>query len=707
MSARSLVATPTIARVMVDSPLPQLDRLFDYAVPARFIDEVIPGVRVRVPLRSMGRIADGFVVEVTGVSDFDGTLSEIEAVVSSVPVLAPEVWAVARRVADRAAGSASDVIRLAVPKRQVRVEKTWQAGREAGASVHGAPIAPHPLEGYPDSAGELVSARVAVSAIPRMIRLGPDTADSADAGKPDAGNSDGHDPDSRDSEGAEPGDGWVGGWAATLASAASAAIAAGGSAILCVPDYRDQEQLVAALQQVLPAERIVQLDARQPAAARYLAHLRCLEDVPLAIVGNRSVVYAPAARLGLIALWDDGDPLLAEPLSPGIHARDVALVRQELQGGGLWFVAHARSTEVQRLVELGYLAELMPERGSGPRVIPTAAQAPQDRFAAIARIPSTAWREARAAVENGPVLVQVARPGYAPRLACTACGQSARCVVCEGPLGTKTAGAVPACGWCGALAVSWRCQHCGGESFRPVGRGSARTADELGRAFPGVRVIAADGDHPVRSVDGSSAIVVATRGAEPRAAGGYRAVLLLDGERMLARESLRVVEDCLRWWANAAALAAPGAPVVLVGVGGMLATAMTTWRLASVAASELADRRGLRFPPAVRIATVTGSADDVGKALVPLRALHGVDVLGPVELQHDERSFRATGDVRAIVRFEYADGQEVASSLRAESVRVSQSRRTRVKGPGPRPAAPTLKVRLDDIEPFSADTPAR
>src|SRR5690606_13943615 len=98
------------------------------------------------------------------------------------------------------------------------------------------------------------------------------------------------------------------------------------------------------------------------------------------------------------------------------------------------------------------------------------------------------------------------------------------------------------------------------------------------------------------------------RGAEPIAAGGYRAVLLLDGERMLARESLRVGEDCLRWWANAIALAAVGAPSVLVGVGGPLAGALATWQLADYARSELADRRRLRFPPAVRVATVTGDA---------------------------------------------------------------------------------------------------
>src|SRR5690606_14394533 len=103
-----------VARVMIDSPLPQLDRLFDYSIPEEFAGECRPGVRVRVPLRSAGRIADAFVVEVAEHGGYDGVLSPIEGLVSAVPVLAPEVWRLARQVADRAAGTASDVVRLAV-----------------------------------------------------------------------------------------------------------------------------------------------------------------------------------------------------------------------------------------------------------------------------------------------------------------------------------------------------------------------------------------------------------------------------------------------------------------------------------------------------------------------------------------------------------------------------------------------------------------
>lgn len=222
--------------------------------------------------------------------------------------------------------------------------------------------------------------------------------------------------------------------------------------------------------------------------------------------------------------------------------------------------------------------------------------------------------------------------------------------------------------------------------------GSERTADELGRAFPDIRVIVADGDHPVTHVDAAPALVVATRGAEPIAQGGYRAVVLLDGDRMLQADDLRVGEACLRWWSNAAALAAPGAPVHLVGVAGGVARALATWTQPAYAASELADRAPLRMPPTVRVAAVEGPRRRVDAAVTAVReavpTLDADAVLGPVG-END--------DARALVRFDYASGSAVTAALRSALVSDAlNSRRPRGGGPGRN----TLRVRVDlpDLE---------
>lgn len=644
-----------VARVLLDSPLPQLDRLLDYAVPEALRDGVRPGVRVRVPLRTGGRIADAFVVEVGEGSEHAGALSGLEELVSPLVVLTPEVWALARRVADRASGGASDVLRLAVPRRHVRVERSHLAAEPA---VDPVVVQAEPVSGYAVDAFDVLAGggRLAVGAVPTPVQL---------------------------ASGA-----WVGGWALTLAELARNALAEGRDAILAVPDYRDQEQLELALAGLVPAEAVVRLDARQKGAERYAAFLRCLTPGPRVIVGNRSVLYAPSSTLGLIALWDDGDPLFAEPLAPYAHARDVALVRQEQSGAGLVLVGNTRTVEVERLVEIGFAVETEPRPARRPHVVPTAQQSAVDERDAAARIPSSAWRQARIGLDTGPVLVQVARPGYAPVVACARCRTVARCNRCQGPLAVHSAGARPSCGWCGLIAADWTCSVCEATSLRLVTLGAGRTAEELGRAFPGAKVIVADGQRPVLTLPAEPALVVATRGAEPRVDGGYHAVLLLDGERMLARESLRVADDALRTWSNAAALAKPGAPVLLVGVGGRLATALATWRQAEYLRAELIERRSLRFPPAVRLATVTGDARAVEEALDTLDETERHEVLGPVGLED--------GSVRAIVRFDYARGAEVAARLRSAVVRNATRRRTPPTTPGRYRPAPKLRVRLDD-----------
>ncbi|WP_104090385.1 MULTISPECIES: hypothetical protein [unclassified Cryobacterium] len=670
--------TGLVARVLIDSPLPQLDHLFDYGIPAELVGQVAAGVRVKVPFRSGGRVVDAYVIEVfdprapRGVVDFEadgayrGALSELDSVVSTAVVLTPDVWKLARRLADRAAGNASDIIRLAVPPRQVRVEKAWLAAMSE--PVETAIPAPSPVlialatpafVGYPT--GRLDTAivehhRVAVAAIPELTQLEDGTS--------------------------------IGRWAKTLAELAVATLGTGQSAILCVPDFRDQDQVQAALAQLAPDLPLSRVDARQPNPDRYRAFLACLESAPRIILGNRSAVYAPAHDLGLIALWDDGDPLYTEQLSPYVNTRDAALVRQQDADCALVLLGHSRSVETQRLVELGYVSEVSPAVDRHPRIIPTDFQSEPDQQARAARIPSAAWQAAREALQHGPVLVQVASPGYAPMLACQSCKKAARCTHCQGPLGLKSASSVPSCRWCGALAAGWTCLHCEGTKLRVVTLGTGRTAEELGRAFPGARVIVADGEHTVQTIGPQPALIIATRGAEPLPTGGYRAILILDGERMLARESLRVGEDCLRWWANAAALAAPGAPVLLTGVGGALARALNSWRPDTFAASELADRRQLRFPPAVRVASVTGTAADVDAALADLAAVAGLDVLGPVDTEPPL--------VRAVVRFGYARGDEVAHALKAAVVR-NAARRRKPKSGSFQPA-PTLKVRFDDPE---------
>lgn len=640
-----------IARVLLDSPVPQLDRLFDYALPEE-LGDVPVGVRVRVPLRTAGRMVDAYVVEVAEEDDAERPLSTVDAVVSMAAVLPERLYRLARRTADRAAGSASDILRLVIPKRQVRVEKAWKQDAEAPLVAPDAAERADAVLGEYDALIDLLDSggRGAVEAIPG-IRDGALR------------------------------------WTELLASAAARMLASGRSTILVVPDHRDLDRLLTALETFLPATAIVRYDSRQTNPERYRGFLRTLEDAPCVVIGNRSAVYAPV-QAGLVAIWDDGDPLLGEPLAPYVHARDAALLRQEQESSALLLAGHTRTTDAERLVARGWMQDIHATRRVLPKVV---LSTQQEMEQPTQRVHSSAFSSARTATEEGPVLVQVSRPGFSPTLVCAGCRAPARCLPCGGPLGATHRGAVPVCGWCGRSARAWACPSCSSTQLRLASSGSERTADELGRAFPGVRVIVADGAHPVAEVSDKPALVVATRGAEPIADGGYRAVVLLDGPRMLQAPDLRVGESCLRWWSNAAALAAPGAPIHLVGVDGPVGRALATWNHAGYARTELEERTPLHMPPAARVALVEGQPASVDRALSVLRELPlpADAVLGPVPIETDE------GRVRALVRFEYAAGSTVATTLRAAVVAEAVKRR---RGRGQSNRIP-LSVRLDILDP--------
>lgn len=655
-----------IARVLIDSPVPQLDRLFDYAIPPDLVAEAVVGVRVKAPLRTAGRVVEGFVAELATEDDADRALSELDGVVSPVRALPERLYRLARAVADRSAGSASDVLRLAMPKRMVRAEKAWLAGQPAEGAPAGDVAAP-----ARDGATESASTELGLlPGLAERILAGERLAVDAPP-RPDA-------------------------WARLLAEAAAQVLAHGRSAVVAVPDHRDLDRLHAAIAPLVPEEALVRHDAAQPGPERYAGYLRTLEERPCVVIGNRSSVYAPVHALGLVAIWDDGDPLYDEPLAPYAHARDVALVRQAQEGGALLFAGHTRSTDVQRLVEMGFVVEVRAARRESAHVMLSGTR--EDERGA--RVPSAAFRAAKEALAAGsPVLVQVARPGYAPSLVCADCRHPARCASCGGPLHARSRGAVPVCGWCGVSAHRWSCQKCSSPRLRLASSGSERTADELGRAFAGTRVIVSDGEHPVLEVDGEPALVVATRGAEPFAAGGYGAVLLLDGERMLQSPDLRIGESCLRWWSNAAALAARGAPVHLAGVNGPVARTLASWTHATYARHELAERAPLRLPPAARVARIEGEGAAVRRALERLREslpqLTADAILGPVPLDAADR-FGQTAQ-RSLVRFDYASGQAVAQSLRASVISEAVSPRRR--GDRRRASRAVLSVRLDVLDP--------
>lgn len=619
--------------------VPHLDREFDYLVAADLSDDAQPGVRVRV--RFHGRLVDAYLLERRSETDHVGQLGWLDRVISAEPVLTPEVRRLVGAVAARYAGTRPDVLRLAIPPRH--------AGAEKG--VRAVPLLA--VVGTVDRVGW------------NRYTRGGQFLDALRDGRA-----------ARAVWQALPGERWCD----RLAEAAAAAVLGGHGVLIVVPDQRDIDALRPAVTALLDESAVVALAAGLGPSARYRRWLSVLRGEARVVIGTRSAVFSPVDRLGLVIVWEDGDDSLAEPRAPYPHAREVAMLRAHQLRCAAIIGGYARTAEAQALVGSGWAHDLVAARplvrASSPRVVALedgGYAEERDPAARTARLPSLALRAARSALERDtPVLVQVPRRGYLPSVACGKCRTIARCRHCMGPLSFADRNADGAvCRWCGRIDAALRCRRCGADAVRAVVVGARRTAEELGRAFPGIPVVTSAGDAVHAEIGPGPVLVVATPGAEPRAPGGYGAALLLDSWSMLGRQDLRAGEDTLRRWMAAAAQVhsrAEGGVVIVVAESAIpTVQALIKWDPVGHAEAELTARTAVALPPAVHIAAVDGSSAAVAAFIAQAELPEDADLLGPVDLPPGVRRPPGGGDepaIRMLIRVGRDEGLALAAALR-------------------------------------------
>ena len=223
------------------------------------------------------------------------------------------------------------------------------------------------------------------------------------------------------------------------------------------------------------------------------------------------------ADLGLVAIWDDGDDLHAEPRAPvPARPRGARACAPTSEGAGL----PGRRPRAHRRGGAAGGDAAGPGRWSPPRRRCARAPGPavRDRRAttptwrrdplARDRPAADAWPGGRRTrrCAPGPVLVQVPRRGYLPALACARCRAPAplralrRPAGAAGPRRSRRRPAAGAARSTPGLALPG--------VRRPTGCarrcvGARRTAEELGRAFPAVPVRTSGGGRPGCCADGA------------------------------------------------------------------------------------------------------------------------------------------------------------------------------------------------------------
>lgn len=637
-----------IAKLAIQSALPQLDRLFDFVVPEVFADQIHVGSRVRIQFGSSKKLIDGYVVELSGKSDFPGKLSNIVEVISDRPQLLPKVHKLCQQMAERAAVPIGEVIKLAVPAHMPR--SLQQHDLNVWSEIN------------KETFRDFVSSSKLASRVTKEIVLGSAIAE----------------PRLKNLKFLEK-EVSIPSWAAIFLEVAIGNLATGKSTILVVPDFRDHQIINQALEKLGFSDWVADYSQEQPKSKQYLGFLKALDANPRIVLGSRLAAFAPAHNLGAIMIFDESDHSYIDQSSPYLHTRDVVLVRQTIERCSLVFLAHSVSSDIQRLLQSGYLENLSISFAN-PSV-----SISEPGF----RVDSHAYKAIRRAITEGPVLVQVASLGESTAIFCKSCDTPARCSNCLGPIWIDSNGARK-CRWCNSFSLDTRCV-CGSTEFSLGRAGVTRTAKEFGKAFPNVRLIESTGDKRLVQIPSEKCLVIATAGAEPYVEGGYTAVILLDAKVLLSRQSLRAQEDAVRLWSNAIAKGANNCSSVLVGVSGELSRQFSLWNHFRIAQKELISRIELGLPPALRVGSVTSDLGIVSKISEVLSQFASVQTIGPAPIGGDSNKDRW----RLLFKYSNKDTIEIAKELKAAAAKLGAGK-SRHTASGRSARLVTLK--MNDLE---------
>jgi primosomal protein N' (replication factor Y) len=446
-------AEPRYAEVAVPVPL---RRAFTYRIPDALVPSVRPGSLVQVPFGT--RVVDGFVLGLQAASPRED-VKEISGVEDPELSLPETVMALCRWVSDYYLAPLGEVLRAALPA---------GLGKRSPESLPRA-------EGHPPRIVLAAEQQAALDAVTGALRS-QEPASFLLYGVTGSGKTE------------------------VYLRAAQEAVAAGGKALILVPEIALSPQMVGRVEDRF-GNRVALWHSALAASQRRRVWTRTRRGEIDVLVGARSAVFAPLPDLRLIVVDEEHESAYKQAESPRYHARDTALVRARMEGAVTVLGSATPSLESyanalrgkHRLLTLPRRVEgrsrsrvdlvPLPGRGGSPKP--------------VSRILSDPLREALAGVlsRGEQCILLLNRRGHSTVIQCDPGRHVLACTQCDIALTWHSVGDHVVCHYCGRRRPRpAACPECGDPLAVFKGVGTQRAAGEITRLFGGVRVLRMDTD---------------------------------------------------------------------------------------------------------------------------------------------------------------------------------------------------------------------
>jgi primosomal protein N' (replication factor Y) len=406
-------------------------------------------------------------------------------------------------------------------------------------------------------------------------------------------------------------------------------------------------------------------------------------DAPV-VVGARSAIFAPVARLGLVIVDEEHDASFKQESDPRYDARTVAAKRAALEGAvAVYGSATPRAESWSRLERLA-----LPSRIGAP--MPTVKLVDLRREAGYPLSAPLLAELAGVDERGGRAILLLNRRGISGAVHCRSCGTTQRCQSCDIAL-TLHADAWLHCHHCGySIQMPASCPECGSVELARIGAGTQRLDAELARRLPGLERIRLDADTAARSgalrealeqfSTARSAVLIGTQMvAKGHHFPGVEVAAVVDADAGLAFPDFRSEErtfQLVTQLAGRSGREAPGRVIVQTFQPDATPFAFAVRHdVAGYMAHELARREELAYPPFSHLVALVVSGPDPGDVSQALRELRvaletpDVRVLGPAPL------FRLRGRHRAQLLAKTASPRAFASRAAAVLARAAPAMR--------------------------------
>ena len=438
-------------------------------------------------------------------------------------------------------------------------------------------------------------------------------------------------------------------------NAISAVLERGGQALVLVPEISLTPQLEARFKAAFPGTGLALMHSGLEDVPRTGAWLDAARGDAGIVLGTRLAVLASMPRLALIVVDEEHDTSFKQQEGLRYSARDAAVYRAKLAGCPVVLGTATPSLETWHNWRAGRYERIeLPDRASAGAALPKVRTVDSRIDAPEHGLSSALSLAIQARLERGEQsLVFINRRGYAPVLACEACGWAAGCTRCTARMVLHAAGSSGVtrkgslrCHHCGDEAVVPRsCPTCGNVDLRPMGRGTQRVEETLAARFPAARIVRVDRDSARRRGDlvrtlesvhrGEADILVGTQLlAKGHDFPALTLVGVLNADTALLSTDYRAPERLFAVLAQVAGRAGrrEKAGEVLIQTrypGHPLFDALARHDFSGFASAQLDERRLAGFPPFVFEAALRAEAKQLAAALAFLRAAR--DAVEPPE----------------------------------------------------------------------------